>query len=53
MSERKQEIIEELNRKGIDPVKLERDLVAILRKGASAVEVSIYFKKIIEGERHE
>jgi predicted transcriptional regulator YheO len=53
MSEGKKEIIEKLNYKGINPTKLEKDLVAILRKGSSTVEVSNYLKKVIEGGKYE
>ncbi|MCC6005311.1 MAG: hypothetical protein LM583_11355 [Desulfurococcaceae archaeon] len=53
MSERKKEIIEKLEHKGINPIKLEKDLIANLRKGASMVEVSNYLKKAIEGGKYE
>ena len=48
MSE-KAEVIEALRRKGIDPVKLEKELVAMLRKGASSLEVRDHLKKLLEG----
>ena len=51
MSERKKEIVELLKRKGIDPVRLERELVSLLRKGSSSVEVGSYLRRIIEGEK--
>jgi predicted transcriptional regulator YheO len=53
MNEGKKEIIEKLKHKGINPIKLEKDLIAILRKGTSMVEVSNYLKKVIEGEKYE
>lgn len=51
MSERKKEVIELLKKKGIDPNKLERELMILLRKGYSTVEVSSYIRKIVEGEK--
>ncbi len=50
MSERKKEVMEELRRKGIDPIMVEREAVMILRKGESSLRVREYFKKLLEGE---
>jgi len=50
MSERKKEIIESLKSKGIDPVKLEREVIMLLRKGSSSLKVRDYLKKLLEGE---
>ena len=51
MSERKQEIIKSLRSKGIDPITVEKEVVRMLRKGASSLEVREYFKKLLEGEK--
>ena len=48
---KKKNIIEVLKKKGIDPVALERELVALFRKGASSLEIEEYLRKIIEGVR--
>jgi len=50
MSERKQEVIKALRSKGIDIAKVEREVIALLRKGASSLEVREYFKKLLGGE---
>jgi len=49
MSERKKEIIESLKRKGVDPVKVEKEVMMLLRKGASSLQVREYLKKLLEG----
>ena len=51
MSERKQEVISALKSKGIDPVKVEKEVIALLRKGASSLEVREYFRVLLEGEK--
>jgi len=50
MSEQKKKVVELLKRKGIDPIKLERELVSMLRKGSTSFEVTSYIRRIIEGE---
>jgi len=49
MSEHKKRIIELLKRKGIDPVELERKLMAMLRKGSLSTEIRDYIKNIVKG----
>jgi len=49
MSERKQEVINALRGKGIDPIKVEKEVITLLRKGASSLEVREYFKKLLGG----
>ena len=49
MSERKKEIVEALKRRGIDPIELERKLIATLRKGALSTEIREYIKSLVEG----
>ncbi len=50
MSE-KDEVMEALKKKGIDPVRLERELIAMLRKESSSLKVRDYLKKMLEGEK--
>lgn len=47
--DRKENIIEVLKEKGIDPIVLERELVALFRRGASSLEVEEYLRRVIEG----
>jgi len=50
--EQKAEILKFLQSKGIDALKLERELLAMLRGGMSLVELQEYLKKVIErGEK--
>lgn len=49
MMERKMEVYKVLQSKGIDVTKLEKELMAILRKGASLIELQEYLRKVIEG----
>ena len=51
MSERKKEVVELLRKKGIDPIRLEKELLAILRKGSSSLEVRSYMKRLLEDEK--
>ncbi len=51
MSERKQEVINALRGKGIDIIKVEKEVIALLRKGTSSLDVREYFKKILGDER--
>jgi len=54
MNERKREVMESLKKKGIDLVKLEKELISLLRKGKSALDLESHIKKLIEvgaGER--
>lgn len=49
MSE-KVEVIETLKKKGIDPIKLEKELLTMLRKEQSSLRIRDYLKKLLEGE---
>jgi hypothetical protein len=51
MSLSKPEIIESLRSKGIDPIKLEKELMNILRSGSGAYEVRSYLKNLFEGDK--
>jgi len=46
--EQKAEILKFLQSKGIDVLKLERELLAMLRGGISLVELQEYLKKVVE-----
>jgi len=51
MNEHKKNVIEKLREMNIDAIKLEKELLLMLRKMKSSMEVRDYLKKIIEGER--
>jgi hypothetical protein len=53
MSRRKEDIIKELKKRNIDPVKLEKEIVAMLRKGVSATEIGSFLDRVIRGEMNE
>jgi hypothetical protein len=53
MSRRKEDIIKELKKRDIDPVKLEKEIVTMLRKGVSATEISSFLDSVIGGEVDE
>jgi hypothetical protein len=53
MSRRKEDIIKELKKRNIDPVKLEKEIVTMLRKGVSATEISSFLDSVIGGEVDE
>ncbi len=46
----KEEIIEILRGRNIDPISLERELVTLLRGGASLLDVEARLRRTIEGE---
>lgn len=46
---RREELEKALREKGIDPVALEREVIALFRKGASSLEVEDYLRRVIEG----
>lgn len=48
---RKQEIVETLKAKGIDPLSLERKLVTLLRRGETFSEVRERIRKMLESEK--
>jgi len=45
----KLEVIEALKKKGIDPIKLEKELLMMLRSDASSLKIRDSLKKILEG----
>ena len=47
---RKERVVEALRERGIDPVALEKELLAMLRRGASSLDVESYLKRVIEGD---
>jgi invasion protein IalB len=49
MSAGKADVVRSLRAKGLDPVRLERELVSMLRSGSGAYEVRSYLKRLLEG----
>ena len=49
MERRKREIVEALKKKNIDIVKVEKEVVNMLRNRASSVEVQKFLQRVIEG----
>jgi urocanate hydratase len=56
MLERKREIMELAKKRGIDLVKLEKELISMLRKGNSAFDiksyVESYIRRLLEVRKH-
>jgi len=50
MSE-KTKIVEALMKRGIDPIKLEKELLAMMRREQSPVKMRDYLRKLLEGEK--
>jgi len=50
MSE-KTEVVEALMNRGIDPIKLERELLVMMRREQSPVKIRDYLRKLLEGEK--
>jgi len=50
MSE-KTEVVEALRKRGIDPIKLEKELLVMMRKEQSPVKIRDYLRKLLEGEK--
>jgi hypothetical protein len=48
---RKEDIVKSLGDGGLDPVRLEKELIGMLRRGSGSYEVRSYLKKILEGGR--
>jgi hypothetical protein len=48
---RKEDIVKSLRAAGLDPVRLERELIGMLRSGSGSYEVRSYLKKLLEGGR--
>jgi hypothetical protein len=48
---KKDDIVKSLGDGGLDPVRLERELIGMLRRGSGSYEVRSYLKKILEGGR--
>lgn len=53
MSKHKQDVMEALREKGVDLIKLEKELISLLRRGGSALDVESYIKRLIEVEKGE
>ncbi|MCC6009965.1 MAG: hypothetical protein LM588_03100 [Fervidicoccaceae archaeon] len=51
MSSKKREVIEKLSSKNLDPLKLEKELINMLRNGKGAYEIRSYLKHLLEGEK--
>ena len=49
MMERKMEVYKVLQSKGLDVTRLEKELMTMLRKGASSIDLQEYLRKVIEG----
>ncbi|MEM1510559.1 MAG: hypothetical protein QXT50_00400 [Thermofilum sp.] len=47
----KAKVVEALKMKGIDVFGLERELMMMLRRGMTSIEVYEFLKKLIEGEK--
>jgi len=50
MNNRKRDVIKALKERGIDPVRLERELVSMLRRGSSSIEISSRLREIVGGK---
>jgi hypothetical protein len=46
---RKDDIVKSLGDAGLDPVRLERELIGMLRRGSGSYEIKLYLKKLLEG----
>jgi hypothetical protein len=53
MSMGKTKVIKTLKSKGIDPVKLEKELITMLREGLGTYDIRSHLKKLLEGEKSE
>ena len=53
MSMEKTKIIENLRSKNLDPIKLEKELINMLRRNSGTYEIRSYIKKLLEGEKIE
>jgi hypothetical protein len=46
---RKEDIVKSLRAAGLDPVRLERELIGMLRRDLGSYEIRSYLKKLLEG----